>query len=97
MKITKEPIIERTLLTCECSSGEHIITFNYEQEWDEVYMNVHLAKRPFLQRVAYAIRYVFGRQCAYGAFDEVVLNKEDNAGLMKVALKLQDIYINSKS
>lgn len=96
MIITKEPIIERVLLTCECNSTEHLITFTYDDEWDEIYMHVHLVKRSFFKRLLYAIKYIFGYQCAFGAFDEIILNKEDNAGLTKVAIQLQNIYLRSK-
>jgi hypothetical protein len=49
-----------------------------------VYINTHLTKRPFWQRVAYGLRYIFGRQCRYGAFDEFIINSDDAPKFEKI-------------
>jgi hypothetical protein len=42
-----------------------------------VYIHTHLNKRPFWQRLKYGIKYIFGYQCRYGAFDEFIINPKD--------------------
>ena len=77
----------RELLICKCHSPEHQIIFSWDDDLDEtlVYMTIHLNKHGFWQRLKYGIKYIFGRQCNYGAFDEVILNPED-------ARKVYSIY-----
>jgi hypothetical protein len=42
-----------------------------------VYIHTHLNKRPFWERLKYGIKYIFGYQCMYGAFDEFIINPKD--------------------
>lgn len=73
------------LLRCDCSSAEHQIIVSWDNADNEVYVQVHLANwYGFWRRLWHAIRYVFGYQCRYGAFDEVVLRREDADNLQKV-------------
>jgi hypothetical protein len=53
-----------------------------EIEFREVFVHVHLNKRPFWSRIKYAIKYIFGHQSKYGAFDEFIFDK-DNVGKLK--------------
>jgi hypothetical protein len=54
-----------------------------------VYAHIHLAKRPFWQRVSYGLRYIFGRQCRYGAFDEFIFNPDDLPKLENIVTHLK--------
>lgn len=86
----------KDLLICECNSTDHQIIFiyEYEDELDEknnivrsypmCFAHVHLAKFPFWKRFKYGIKYIFGYQSKYGAFDEFIFKPED-------ATKLQDL------
>lgn len=71
------------ILICECHSTEHQMIFSYDQEvsneWPaEVYAHVHLiTHRNIFKRILYAVKYVFGYKCRYGAWDEFIFNKED--------------------
>jgi len=68
------------IVICECGSVEHQIIFTYdEDEYDdkEVYALIHLNKKPFWKRVSYGLKYIFGRQSNYGAFDEFIFNPKD--------------------
>lgn len=79
--------MKEELLICECSNVEHQFIFRYFEDDDlkEVYMTTHLSYcQKFWQRLKYAIRYVFGYNSRYGAFDEFIFRKED-------AYKLQSI------
>jgi hypothetical protein len=82
---------DKDLLICDCNSTEHMMMVFYAEEEIEgkvypmIYLHLHLAKRPFWQRVRYAINYIFGRQCRYGAFDEMILNPEDAPKFEKIS------------
>lgn len=65
------------LLVCNCSSKEHQLVFSKFDDEDQVYITVHLSKVSFWKR----LRYLFGRKCKYGAFEEVITSVD----------KLQDI------
>lgn len=77
-----EELIET--MVCECSSMEHIVTFTYWDDEPEVYLNVHLANGTFFQRLKYAIKYLFGYRCKYGAFDEIILGQKHYSQLVKI-------------
>jgi hypothetical protein len=88
------PIV-RDLFICACHNTEHQLVVSYdEDEIDErkypmVYIHTHLAKRPFWQRVNYGLKYIFGYQCKYGAFDEFIINQDDVDGIEKIIKHLK--------
>jgi hypothetical protein len=49
-----------------------------------VYIHTHLAKFGFWYRLKYGIKYIFGFQSRYGAFDEFLINPEDVGKFEKV-------------
>ncbi len=83
----------RDILICDCSSEEHQLLIRYDDndETPEVYVNVHLTKKPFWERVRYAIDYIFGRQSKYGAFDEVILGPQHITSLQSVVDHLKNV------
>lgn len=90
---------QHEILICECHSVDHQIIFSYEDSdpnWSEVYMQIHLTKIPFWQRVKYGIQYIFGKQCRYGAFDEVVLKPKDHIKLQKIVDYLKKVEKKEK-
>ena len=72
------------LLLCDCSSAEHQLIVSWDNDDKEVYVRIHLNKHGFWRRLCHAVKYVFGYKCRYGAFDEVILRKEDADNLQKV-------------
>ena len=79
------------LLICSCHSTEHQLVILYEEDeltngvtYPMAYFHIHLNKRPFWERVGYGLRYIFGRQCKYGAFDEFIFNPEDGDKLQEL-------------
>ncbi len=73
------------LMICECSSCEHQLIIRYDNNEDEVYVNVHLANyKEFWRRLWHGLKYIFGYKSRYGEFDEVILRKEDADNLQKV-------------
>jgi len=78
------------IFICECHSTEHQMVF-YKSENEiagmkipALYVHVHLNKKPWLERITYAIRYILGRQCRFGAFDEFMFNPDDAEKLQEV-------------
>ena len=80
------------LLICECHSAEHQLLFRWWDDSDikQVYVNVHLAKYGFWSRLWYGIKYIFGYQCKYGAFDEILLSPKDAEKLQMVVDYLKE-------
>lgn len=83
--------MEKELLICECNSTEHQIILLYDEDEDKdgnviptCYAHIHLTKKTFWRRIIYGIKYIFGHQSRYGAFDEFIFNPKD-------APKLQEL------
>jgi hypothetical protein len=74
----KAPQIIHDALICSCSSTEHQIILSYIEPEDDpiIYVSIHLTPKSFWSRLLYAIKYLFGYKCQYGAFDEILLGPE---------------------
>lgn len=79
------------ILLGECHSPDHQYLFCYIEDdtTAEVSIQPHLVKRPFLSRVLYAFKYIFGYKCRYGAWDEFVIDKKDIPKFQKVIAFLE--------
>lgn len=73
---------EHMCASCECSSTEHMVHFDYQppsytlKQFGEVYMHVYLnPTNNLLKRIGIAARYVLGYRCKYGAWDETIIRK----------------------
>ena len=80
---------QRETLICQCNSIEHQIYFNWVEYENlelkgEVYMEIHLSKLSFWDRLKHGIKYIFGYRCMFGDFDEVILKKEDVHKIEKI-------------
>ena len=66
------------LLLCDCSSCEHQLIVSWDNSDKEVCVQVHLANFDgFWKRLWHGLKYAFVHKSRYGAFDEVILRKED--------------------
>lgn len=76
------------LFVCSCGSVEHqfIITSFDDEDYDDLYVEVHLSDVGFWNRLKYAFKYILGKRYKYGsgAFSEILLNKEITARLIEV-------------
>ena len=82
-----ESKMQQETLICQCSSMEHQFSFMWIEDKElegEVYMEIHLAKLSFWDRLKHGVKYIFGYRCRYGDFDEVTLKKEDVHKLEKI-------------
>lgn len=85
------------LLTCKCGDISHqcVISYDLNDEFKEVYLSVHLAPEPnFFKRIANAFRYLLGRRCIFGDFDEIILSPLDAPKLRKVVEHLESQTTN---
>lgn len=84
--------MKRELFICSCENIEHQIVFSYFEDDNihNVYITTHLNKKPFWKRLKYGIKYIFGYQSKYGAFDEFIFNPNDAIKLQKVVDFLKD-------
>jgi hypothetical protein len=75
--------LEFTYLECQCYQAEHTLRFTLDPEDGELYTEVYLghATDSFFRRMWIAIKYIFGWQSKYGAFDCTLLKVEDYSKL----------------
>lgn len=67
---------QSSIIICSCHSTEHQMVIHHDADplyGPICYVHVHLNQRSFWHRVKYAIKYVFGYKCRYGAWDEFIL------------------------
>jgi hypothetical protein len=62
------------LLICECGHPSHQLIFSTLGE--EIVISMHLSQLPFRKRLVHAIKYLFGKDEAYGGFEEILTTKE---------------------
>ena len=86
--------MEYKILICECSNTEHQLVFSSFEDESTVYVSIHLSKHGFFERLKYAIKYIFGHQCNYGAFQEILLSKKHIPQLKEIIEKLDSRTIN---
>lgn len=83
---------------CECQSPEHTLRFAVDPDsqdpelYTEVYLNDH---RGFFKRLWYGLRYIFGYQCRYGAWDCWVMREED-IGRLRNLLDRYEVLVKAK-
>jgi len=83
---------------CDCNHIEHLLVLSYDSEDpDYIYTEMHLAKWPFWHRVKYAIKYIFGKQSKYGAFEEILINKETSLKIKKFIEEFNNDYTRTTS
>jgi hypothetical protein len=86
----------KDIILCECNSSDHQMIFLYSDDEENgnkypmCYVHVHLNKRPFIDRLIYGIKYIFGYKCRYGAFDEFIFNPDDSEKIEKLLKYLKN-------
>lgn len=79
---------EYKILVCDCSSIEHQLVFNYDKDDNTCYVSIHLNKLGFWKRLIHGIRYIFGYECKYGDFEEIILNEQHAEYLAELSRQL---------
>lgn len=82
--------MKQQLYICECHSTEHQMVWNSSPDENEkmIYVSIHLLKKPFLQRLKHGLKYIFGYQSRYGAFDEIILSEKHSKQLIDASYYL---------
>jgi len=63
---------------CSCYSSEHCFIFRIDLDDGQVYLSPYLCSHfSFFKRLIYGIKYIFGHKSDYGAFDEIIIKRED--------------------
>jgi hypothetical protein len=73
---------------CECKTMEHSIRFMYDEEDNELYMDVFLANGPFWRRLWRGILYIIGYRSSFGDSTNVIFQKQDKERLLSLINKL---------
>lgn len=69
---------EPLTIYCDCGLSEHQFAFrDLGDDFPEkvVSLEVNLCKRPFFKRLWHGLKYIFGHQSRFGAFDEVLIGE----------------------
>lgn len=70
------------LTLCSCGSSEHQILTEYDEEYKELHVQIHLVTyKNFFQRLFVAVKYLFGYKSRYGQWDSLILT-EDNSKIL---------------
>jgi hypothetical protein len=87
---------EKEIIICECNNTEHQMLFMYSEEdgYPMIFIHTHLNKRPFLERIKIGLKYIFGHQSKFGAFDEFIVNPEDKYKFEKIVKYLDEKFDN---
>ena len=73
-----KPNFETDIMVCKCNSTEHQLVIMIDREYKEVSIDVHLCNHDnFFKRLWTGLKYAFGYQCKYGAFDSVILDNNN--------------------
>lgn len=79
--ITVEPVLA-TVLLCDCGSAEHQIIIHKDKDFSDNYREIILCPhlityRNIFKRIWVAIKYIFGYKCKYGAWDSIIVSKQN--------------------
>ena len=76
---------------CQCTSPEHTLRFNYDEENNEITTEIRLIQyHNIFKRIWISIKYIFGYKCKYGIWDCWIMKNEDCKGLKELLNKVQD-------
>lgn len=73
------------VLICECSSREHQVIIEHDEEDNLTYCHIHLTQYGFLKRLKMGLKYIFGYKCKYGQWDEFILRPEHSDKLRELS------------
>jgi len=76
--------IENHFFVCSCFSDEHTLHCTYDPEDNDMWVSVLLNKRSWHKRLWYGIKYIFGYQSMYGAFDYYTFDPADADRMIEV-------------
>lgn len=69
--------IQTEYFECACHDNEHLLIINYDPEYGDIWVDVHLKNYPWYMRLWIAIKYIFGYKTKYGCFSTWMMNNKD--------------------
>lgn len=67
----RDDLTDTEYFECDCGDMDHILRVSYyKEDTEEMYVEIHLRQKTFLQRVWHGVKYIFGFRSRYGDFDE---------------------------
>jgi hypothetical protein len=76
---------------CECSHGDHLIRYMWEEGEDELWTEIRMNPyHSFFSRIWLAIKYIFGYNCVNGHFDCTMLSKQEAGKLVDLLVRYQN-------
>jgi hypothetical protein len=85
MELTNNKKKDTTILICDCSSHEHQIIIEHDNDDNLIYCYIHLTNRNFWGRLKAGIKYIFGYKSKYGQWDEFIFKPEHAKDLNKLS------------
>ena len=81
--------MESHFFVCDCYSDEHTLRFTYDPEDNDLWAGVYLDRKRWFVRLWVALKYVFGYQCKYGAFDCFSFNPKDADRMIELMSRIK--------
>lgn len=70
--------IETEYFECACKDPGHVLVFNYDPEYGDLWASVHLNTMfSFYERIWVAIKYIFGYKCEDGCFGTWMMSNNE--------------------
>lgn len=79
--------MDKEIILCKCGSVDHLMVVFFEEDEvsPTVYCQIHLNSKPWYERLVYGIKYIFGAQSRYGAFEEFIFDPKDKEKIENIA------------
>lgn len=69
----RDELMKTKYYECDCGDFDHTLRVSYfEDEPDQIYLEIHLRQKSFFKRLWGALLYALGRRSRYGDFDEFI-------------------------
>lgn len=79
---------DTSLFICACGDVSHQMIISKDEDpkdnYRQCFVSVHLNKLSFWERLKVGIKYIFGHQSKFGAFDELILTKDHAQDILNI-------------
>lgn len=91
IKVKDQKPFQTEFFQCACYSLEHLFIMNYDPDYGDIWIDVHLNNYPWYKRIWIAIQYVFGFKSKYGCFSTWQMHDKDVERMQDFLKKKQAI------
>ena len=74
---------------CACFSEDHLFKVHFDEEDLQLHVVIALNNFSFWRRLKKAYRYLCGKSCEYGHFDDFILKDEDITRLKEILIEVE--------